>query len=63
MSGAALDRFETVAFVYSPSNLALLLSLFESKDIFVVEGREELPPSSACGAPAGRPRRPIRDFG
>ncbi|HEV2816722.1 MAG TPA: hypothetical protein VGW40_05825 [Allosphingosinicella sp.] len=32
---AAPDRFETVAFVYSPSDLALLLSLFESEDIFV----------------------------
>jgi len=28
--------FETVAFVYSPSDLALLLSLFESEDIFVL---------------------------
>jgi hypothetical protein len=35
MSGDAPDRFETVAFVYSPADLALLLSLFESEDIFV----------------------------
>ena len=31
----ALDRFETVAYVYSPSDLALLLSLFEHADIHV----------------------------
>jgi hypothetical protein len=36
MSEAAPDRFETVAFVYSPSDLALLLSLFESEDVFVL---------------------------
>ena len=36
MSPAATDRFETVAYVYSPSDLALLLSLFESEDIFVL---------------------------
>lgn len=36
MSRAALDRFETVAWVYDPSDLALLLSLFESEDIFVL---------------------------
>ena len=36
MSGTpAPDRFETVAFVYSPSDLALLLSLFEHADICV----------------------------
>lgn len=28
--------FEAVAWVYSPSDLALLLSLFESEDIFVL---------------------------
>lgn len=32
----APDRFETVAWVYDPSDLALLLSLFESEDIFVL---------------------------
>ena len=36
MSEAPPDRFETVAWVYSPSDLALLLSLFESEDIFVL---------------------------
>ena len=36
MSDEASDRFETVAWVYSPSDLALLLSLFESEDIFVL---------------------------
>lgn len=30
------DRFETVAYVYSPSDLALLLSLFEHADIHVM---------------------------
>ena len=30
------DRFETVAFVYSQDELALLLSLFESEGIWVV---------------------------
>jgi len=37
MSEAAPDRFETVAWVYDPSDLALLLSLFESEDIFVLQ--------------------------
>jgi len=32
----AEDRFETVAFVYDQSQLALLLSLFESEGIWVV---------------------------
>ena len=36
MSEPAPDRFETVAWVYDPSDLALLLSLFESEDIFVL---------------------------
>jgi len=31
----APDRFETVAWVYSPSDLAILLSLFEHADIHV----------------------------
>lgn len=31
----APDRFETVAYVYSQSDLALLLALFESEDIYV----------------------------
>lgn len=31
----APDRFETVAYVYSPSDLAILLSLFEHADIHV----------------------------
>ena len=31
----ALDRFETVAYVYSPSDLALLLSLFAQAGIYV----------------------------
>ena len=36
MSAApAPDRFETVAYVYSPSDLAILLSLFEHADIYV----------------------------
>jgi hypothetical protein len=35
MSGDTPDRFETVAFVFRSSDLALLLSLFESEDIFV----------------------------
>jgi hypothetical protein len=33
--GPAPDRFETVAYVYSQSDLALLLSLFEHADIHV----------------------------
>jgi hypothetical protein len=36
MSAVASDRFATVAYVYSPSDLALLLSLFESEGIFVM---------------------------
>jgi len=36
MTAAAPDRFETVAFVYSQSDLALLLSVFESEDIWLV---------------------------
>ena len=36
MSGLAEDRFETVAFVYDQSQLALLLSLFESQGIWIV---------------------------
>ncbi len=32
--GPAPDRFETVAFVYSPSDLAILLSLFEHAGIY-----------------------------
>ena len=36
MSTSAPDRFETVAYVYSPSDLALLLSLFENEGIFVM---------------------------
>ena len=36
MGQAAPDGFETVAWVYDPSDLALLLSLFESEDIFVL---------------------------
>lgn len=35
MSEPASDRFETIAFVYSPSDLALLLSLFGQASIFV----------------------------
>ena len=36
MSAApAPDRFETVAYVYSPSDLVILLSLFEHADIHV----------------------------
>lgn len=36
MSGApAPDRFETVAYVYSPSDLAILLSMFRQEDIHV----------------------------
>ena len=31
----APDRFETVAYVYSPSDLAILLSLFGHADIYV----------------------------
>ena len=33
---SSASDFETVAFVYCPSDLALLLSLFESEDIFVL---------------------------
>jgi hypothetical protein len=35
LSGAP-DRFETIAWVYSQSELAVLLSLFEHEDIFVL---------------------------
>lgn len=46
--------FETVAWVYDPSDLALLLSLFESEDIFVLPiGRwhasVDLPLTTALG--------------
>jgi hypothetical protein len=34
--GPAPDRFETVAFVYSQSDLAILLSLFRQADIHVL---------------------------
>ena len=34
-SAPASDRFETIAFVYSPSDLALLLSLFGQAGIYV----------------------------
>ena len=45
MSAPAPDRFETVACVYSPSDLALLLSLFESEDIFVLTTARAMPRS------------------
>ena len=35
MTAAAPDRFETVAYVYSQSDLALLMSVFESEDIWL----------------------------
>lgn len=36
MANEAPDRFETVAYVYSQSDLALLMSVFESEDIWLV---------------------------
>lgn len=36
MATPAADRFETVAYVYSQTELALLLSLFETENIWVV---------------------------
>ena len=38
MATAASDRFETVAWIYSPSDLALILSRFIEADIFVHRG-------------------------
>ena len=38
MAAAVTDRFETVAWVYNPSDLALLLSKFIHADIFVHRG-------------------------
>lgn len=35
MAAIASDRFETVAWVYSPSDLALLMSRFIEADVFV----------------------------
>jgi hypothetical protein len=40
MAAAVTDRFETVAWVYNPSDLALLLSKFIQADIFVHRGSE-----------------------
>ncbi len=40
MAAAVTDRFETVAWVYSPSDLALLMSRFIEADIFVHRGSE-----------------------
>jgi hypothetical protein len=40
MAAAVTDRFETVAWVYSPSDLALLLSKFIQAGIFVHRGSE-----------------------
>jgi hypothetical protein len=36
MTAPAPDRFETIAYVYSQSDLALLMSVFESEDIWLV---------------------------
>jgi hypothetical protein len=36
MSGGLEDRFSTIAWVYSPSDLALLLALLENEGIFVL---------------------------
>ena len=40
MAAAVTDRFETVAWVYNPSDLALILSKFIQADIFVHRGSE-----------------------
>ncbi len=40
MTAAVSDRFETVAWVYNPSDLALLMSKFIQADIFVHRGSE-----------------------
>jgi len=36
MTPETSDRFETIAYVYSQSDLALLMSVFESEDIWLV---------------------------
>jgi hypothetical protein len=40
MTAAVTDRFETVAWVYNPSDLALLMSKFIEADIFVHRASE-----------------------
>ncbi len=40
MAAAVTDRFETVAWIYNPADLALLMSKFIQADIFVHRGSE-----------------------